>query len=67
MIRTHIFPCLLAAIAIIGAALSSPSVDMRAEAGQIDFTSLREQASSAMLRLQTSQERRMAMLQTGEF
>lgn len=65
--RTYIFPCLLAAIAIGGVVLSSPTLDMRAEADTIDFASLHSQAASAMHRLQVSQERRMALLETGEF
>jgi hypothetical protein len=65
--RAHIFPCLLAAFAIAGAALSSPSVEGRSEAAQIDFASLREQAASALQGLRISQERRMALLQTDDF
>ena len=65
--KTHIFPCLLAAVAIGAVALWSPAAEMRAEADPIDFASLRNQATSAMNQLQASQERRLALLQTGEF
>ena len=65
--KTHIFPCLLAAVAIGAVALWSPTAEMRAEADPIDFASLHNQATSAMNQLQASQERRLALLQTGEF
>ena len=65
--RTHIFSGLLAAFAIGGAAFLSPTTDMRSEEDTIDFASLRSQATSAMNQLQASQERRIALLQTGEF
>jgi hypothetical protein len=67
IMRTYIFPSLLAAFAIGGAALWSPAADMRTEADPIDFARLHEQGSSAMHLLQVSQERRMAVLQAGEF
>jgi hypothetical protein len=67
IMRTYIFPWLLAAFAIGCAAIWSPTADMRTEADPIDFARLHEQASSAMHLLQVSQERRMAVLQTGEF
>jgi hypothetical protein len=75
IMRTYVFPCLLAVFAIGGAALWSPAANMRTEADQdvrtaadpIDFARLHDQATSAMHQLQVSQERRMAVLQTGEF
>ena len=65
--KTHIFTCLFAALAIGGVALWSPAVETRAEADPVDFASLHNQAASAMNQLQVSQERRLALLQTGEF
>jgi hypothetical protein len=65
--RTHIFGCLLAGFAIVGAALWSPPAEINAEADQIDFVSLRSEATSAMHLLEVAQERRMASLQTEEF
>jgi hypothetical protein len=65
--KMHILPCLFAAVAIGGVALWSPAAEMRAEADPIDFANLHSQATSAMNQLQVSQERRMALLQTGEF
>jgi hypothetical protein len=64
--RTHILICLLCAFAIIGAVFWSPTVEMPAEAGHIDFANLNSQATSAMQQLQVSQERRMALLLTDE-
>jgi hypothetical protein len=66
-LRTHIVPWLLGAFALCGAAFSSPSVDKRADAVEIDFASLRGQAQSALHLLQVSQARRMVSLQTNEF
>jgi hypothetical protein len=66
IMRTHIFPFLLAAIAIGGAAVSSPSVERRDEVAQFDFASLHDQATSALQALRVSRERRMALQQTDE-
>jgi len=66
--RTRIFSaCLLAGFAMIGAAVWSLSTEMRAEAGQIDLVSLRNEANSAMHLLQVSQQRRIDSLQIQEF
>jgi hypothetical protein len=62
--RTHIFQCLLAAIAIGGAVFSSPTAERRREAVQIDFASLHDQARSALYLLQEAQERRIAFQET---
>ena len=55
--------CLLAAIAIAGAAAYGPPADGMAEATAIDFASLHSQANSALQTLQVSQQRRMALQQ----
>jgi len=65
--KTHIVSGLIAAVAIGGVALWSPAAEVRAEADPIDFASLHSQASAAMHQLEASQERRMALLQAGEF
>jgi hypothetical protein len=64
--RKHIFLGLMVAVGIAGAALWAPAADIRAEAGQIDFTNLHDQATIAMRELQISQERRMASMPAGE-
>jgi hypothetical protein len=64
--RSQILSGLIAA-ALIGAAVFwSPAAEMRAEADQIDFASLHNQANFAMQQLQASQERRMASMVSGE-
>jgi hypothetical protein len=71
--KAHIFPGLLAAIAIGGAVLSSPSTDIRAEPVQfaqmapIDFSALQQQADAALDRLKQSQERLLAMADARAF
>ena len=71
--KAHIFPCLLAAIAIGGAILSSPSTGVRAEPVQfiepasIDLSALQHQADAALDRLKQSQEQRLAMADAGAF
>ena len=64
--RPHIFPILLAVIAIGGAAISGPSEERLIEPVQIDFANLHDQASSALQMLQASEERRIALQQTNE-
>jgi len=64
--KAHIFPFLLAAIAIGGAAVSSPSVEGRDEVAQLDFASLHDQATSALQALRVSQERRIALRQSDD-
>jgi hypothetical protein len=64
--KAHLFSFLLAAIAIAGAAVSGPSADVRSEAAQIDFSSLHDQATSALQLLRISQERRIAFRETDE-
>jgi len=61
--RPHIFPLLLAVIAIGGAAVSSPSMETPSQAVQIDFAVLHDQATSALQMLRISQERRLAFQQ----
>jgi hypothetical protein len=71
--KAHIFPCLLAAIAVGGAVLSSPSAEVRTEPAQfvqmatIGFSALQQQADAALDKLKQSQERRLAMADAGAF
>jgi hypothetical protein len=65
--RAQILSGLMAVVMIVGAALWALATDMRAEAGQIDFASLNNQAASAMHELQMAQERRLASRQIAEF
>jgi hypothetical protein len=67
IMRMQILSGLMAAAVIAGAALWAPTADMRAEAGQIDFANLHDQATSAMRELQMAQERRLTSRQTAEF
>jgi len=64
--RAHLVPCLLAAFALFGAAVSSPSAEGRAVAKEIDFAALHAQASAAMQRLQGAHNRQMAFQQGDE-